>query len=133
MTDMTERVQETVTRHEITGPDWEVEPSKDGEWVRFTDYEALAARLAEVEANQHRLECENTERLRERLAAEAERDRLAAELAEARSPEVLATDATVQAMLAEATAPAETLALEITTTTSLARAQELARQIMELK
>ena len=48
MSDTTERVQETVTRFRQTA--YEMSPGDQGDWVRFTDYEVLAARLAEVEA-----------------------------------------------------------------------------------
>jgi hypothetical protein len=107
MDDISKRVAETVARYAPeTAEDWRgmaggiyarMRRETNGGYVSFTDYEALAARLAEVEAGiaytQHTdtmndlvlLGLARDEATARAEAAEAERDRLAAELAEARA------------------------------------------------
>lgn len=107
MTDK-QKVAEAVARYRATGYDPGMTPDHNGGWVDFSDYEALSARLAEVEAERDDLAkvIDDTEshyglssngnmwrfwsdKAREIAARNtelrAERDRLAAELDAARS------------------------------------------------
>lgn len=54
---------------------FEPKSSPNGEWVSFSDYEALSARLAEVKADRDFWENRENEALLRAEAAEAERDR----------------------------------------------------------
>ncbi len=50
MTQTPDITQEAVERYDFFGHDTYSEINEAGEWVRASDYDALAARLAEVEA-----------------------------------------------------------------------------------
>ncbi len=107
---MTDKIAETVARFDLEQPDSHMSSAtmkrEDGygEWVRFTDYEALArdlaaardrAEKAEAERDQFCVnwgnQCRHAGTLMDKLeAAEADRDRLAAELAQARTVQAAA-------------------------------------------